>query len=139
MPGNGSAAIPAGSPSVGLADFATQSFRTFKKEALEALTKTNTNRLLSAESYLEKLEVGIVEVDERYQRTVDWRHALAGEVHASERQEAMLVVKRARLSEKAKETMEKIGCLECKVRENCAKHNRAPRVSISYENNVVLC
>ena len=57
---------------------------------------------------------------------------------AVEHLEHLLVPKRARLSEKAKETIENIGWLECK-RQKCAAHKRAPRNSNSYENYLVLC
>ena len=75
-----------------------------------------------------------MEVDRQYHRIVEKRHALAGEVHDLEHQELMLVAKRARLSEKAKETIQNIGWLECKVRQKCAAHNRAPQPSSSYEH-----
>ena len=50
MPGNGSVAITAGSPSVGLADFATQCFRQFTKESLEVNLQPKAVTLLSAAS-----------------------------------------------------------------------------------------
>ena len=56
-----------------------------------------------------------------------------------EHQELMFVAQRARLSEKANETMETIGWPECKVQQKCAAHNRAPQPSSSYEHYVVLC
>ena len=90
--------------------------------------------LLCAESYLEDLELGIVEVDRQCHRIVKKRHVLAAEVHDLEHQELMLVAKLARLSEKATETLEQIGWLECKVRPKCAAHNCAPQPSSSYDN-----
>ena len=134
MPGDGSAAITAGSPSVGLANFATQFFRQFTKESLEVNLQTKTITLLSATAYLLELELDIVEVDRQYHRTVEKRQALAGDVHALEHQEHLLVAKRARLSERAKEIVENVGWLECKVKQMCAVHNRAPLDLSRYEN-----
>ena len=106
MSGDGSAAITAGSLSVGLAYFATQSFKQFPKHSLEVNLHTKMITLLSVASYLQELELDIVEVDRQYHRTVEKR---------LEHQEQLLVAKRASFSENVIETFQKIRWLECKV------------------------